>query len=78
MEARTFGTRLLTDDSKILEHNAWDHVEWSQELLDHAAERLAFQEANMVAADCVDQYGDSRAASHWNIFYETHREGTSS
>lgn len=75
MEPRTFGTRRLTDNAKVLDFNAWDHVEWDQELLDRAAERIALQTASPVDHAKLELYADERAASHWNAFYELHREG---
>ncbi|ORY74807.1 S-adenosyl-L-methionine-dependent methyltransferase [Protomyces lactucae-debilis] len=68
----TFGTRLLTDASKVLEHNAWDHVEWDEAHLAHAEAQVAFQQAHPVSDPLL--YNDDKAASHWDTFYKQHDE----
>lgn len=71
----TFGSRLLTDATKVDDFNAWDHVEWDEAHLSKAAERISFHAANPVPRDDQEQYGDAVANTHWNRFYSTHEEG---
>lgn len=71
----TFGSRLLTDPSKVDDFNAWDHVEWDATHLSNAADKIAFQSANPVPREEQEQYGDSKANEHWNKFYTKHEEG---
>ncbi|NXL46743.1 METL2 protein, partial [Podilymbus podiceps] len=35
------GSRILTDPSKVFEHNMWDHMQWSQEEEENAKEKVA-------------------------------------
>ncbi|NWX24838.1 METL2 protein, partial [Aegotheles bennettii] len=35
------GSRILTDPSKVFEHNMWDHMQWSQEEEENAKEKAA-------------------------------------
>lgn len=63
------------DPSKVHDFNAWDHVEWTEEHLSKAQERIAFQKANPVPAEDQDQYADGNASGHWDRFYENHEEG---
>lgn len=70
----TFGSRLLTDASDVLEHNAWDHVEWDDAHLAHAQAQVAVQHEHPVDAGKVAEYDDDKAAEHWNTFYKQHDE----
>ncbi|CCG84303.1 protein of unknown function [Taphrina deformans PYCC 5710] len=74
-ENTTFGSRLLTDPSKVDDFNAWDHVEWDDAHLSEAATKVAFQSANPVPEEDRARYGDEFANEHWNKFYEHHEEG---
>ncbi|NXE25658.1 METL2 protein, partial [Ardeotis kori] len=47
------GSRILTDPSKIFEHNMWDHMQWSQEEEENAKERVA--ENSFVKVQWEDQ-----------------------
>lgn len=71
----TFGSRLLTDTSRIDDFNAWDHVEWDAAHLSNATERIAFQTANPVSMSEQERYNDSHANEHWDKFYTHHEEG---
>lgn len=71
----TFGSRLLTDPSRVDDFNAWDHVEWDESHLSQAAEKIAFQSANPVPLSDQPQYDDSVASNHWDKFYQQHEEG---
>ncbi|NXV25963.1 METL2 protein, partial [Rissa tridactyla] len=47
------GSRILTDPSKVFEHNMWDHMQWSQEEEENAKEKAA--ENSLVKVHWEDQ-----------------------
>ncbi|NXL29843.1 METL2 protein, partial [Glaucidium brasilianum] len=47
------GSRILTDPSKVFEHNMWDHMQWSQEEEENAREKAA--ENSLVKVHWEDQ-----------------------
>ncbi|NWR89483.1 METL2 protein, partial [Furnarius figulus] len=47
------GSRLLTDPSKVFEHNMWDHMQWSQEEEESAKKKAA--ENSLVKVQWEDQ-----------------------
>ncbi|NXT27934.1 METL8 protein, partial [Syrrhaptes paradoxus] len=47
------GSRILTDPSKVFEHNMWDHMQWSQEEEQNAKEKAA--ENSLVKVQWEDQ-----------------------
>ncbi|NWX45906.1 METL2 protein, partial [Steatornis caripensis] len=47
------GSRILTDPSKVFEHNMWDHMQWSQEEEESAKEKAA--ENSVVKVQWEDQ-----------------------
>ncbi|NWX82210.1 METL2 protein, partial [Nothoprocta pentlandii] len=47
------GSRILTDSSKVFEHNMWDHMQWSQEEEQHAKDKAA--ENSLVKVQLEDQ-----------------------
>ncbi|NXV41959.1 METL2 protein, partial [Uria aalge] len=47
------GSRILTDPSKVFEHNMWDHMQWSQEEEENAMEKAA--ENSLVKVQWEDQ-----------------------
>ncbi|NXY74402.1 METL2 protein, partial [Glareola pratincola] len=47
------GSRILTDPSKVFEHNMWDHMQWSQEEEENAKEKAA--ENSLVKVQWEDQ-----------------------
>lgn len=75
LNGSTFGSRLLTDPSKVDDFNAWDHVEWDEQHLENARARITFQRANPVGETEQERYGDERANEHWDKFYGNHEEG---
>ncbi|GAO50661.1 hypothetical protein G7K_4783-t1 [Saitoella complicata NRRL Y-17804] len=69
----TFGSRLLTDEEKVFEHNAWDHVEWGPEQEATALESIERQLQDPVPEQDKERYnGDP--ASFWDAFYSQHNE----
>nr|XP_047917522.1 mRNA N(3)-methylcytidine methyltransferase METTL8 isoform X4 [Anser cygnoides] len=66
------GSRILTDPSKVFEHNMWDHMQWSQEEEEQAKEKAAENSLVKVQLEDQEQY-EREASKYWNEFYKTHR-----
>ncbi|KFV84845.1 Methyltransferase-like 2A, partial [Struthio camelus australis] len=66
------GSRILTDPSKVFEHNMWDHMEWSQEEEEHAKDKTAENSLVKVRLEDQDKY-EREASKYWNEFYKTHK-----
>uniref|UniRef100_A0A8C5KRR5 tRNA N(3)-cytidine methyltransferase n=1 Tax=Jaculus jaculus TaxID=51337 RepID=A0A8C5KRR5_JACJA len=71
---RQFGNRLLDDPTRVFHHNAWDHVEWSEEQA-AAAERKVRE--NSCQRVCPEKQADYEVNAHkyWNDFYRIHENG---
>lgn len=68
-----FGQRTLTSDDDVWKHNAWDNVEWGQEQVLEAEEKIKKQYENPV--DDFDKHKyNSDPARYWDIFYKNNRE----
>ncbi|XP_006139044.2 tRNA N(3)-cytidine methyltransferase METTL8, mitochondrial isoform X1 [Pelodiscus sinensis] len=66
------GSRILTDPTKVFEHNMWDHMQWTQEEEERAREKAT--ENSFVRVDPEDQDKYEREASkYWNEFYKIHK-----
>ncbi|NXI73640.1 METL2 protein, partial [Anseranas semipalmata] len=50
------GSRILTDPSKVFEHNMWDHMQWSQEEEECAKEKAAENSLVKVQLEDQDKY----------------------
>lgn len=68
---RHFGSRVLEDESRVFEHNAWDQVEWPAEQEEEARRIVAKQREAPVADDKASDF-IARPADYWNDFYEMH------
>ena len=66
-----FGARLLTSDSDIWSHNAWDHVTPPPEHYDFVAETLAKQAETKLSLEEGEVF-HSAPASYWDTFYSSH------
>ncbi|XP_029872610.1 mRNA N(3)-methylcytidine methyltransferase METTL8 isoform X2 [Aquila chrysaetos chrysaetos] len=66
------GSRILTDPSKVFEHNMWDHMQWSQEEEENAKEKVAENSLVKVQWEDQDKY-EREASKYWNEFYKTHK-----
>ncbi|XP_076198732.1 tRNA N(3)-cytidine methyltransferase METTL8, mitochondrial isoform X2 [Aptenodytes patagonicus] len=66
------GSRILTDPSKVFEHNMWDHMQWSQEEEENAKEKAAENSLVKVQWEDQDKY-EREASKYWNEFYKTHK-----
>ncbi|NXH21124.1 METL8 protein, partial [Bucco capensis] len=67
--AVSLGSRILTDPSKVFEHNMWDHMQWSQEEEKNAKEKAT--ENSLVKVQWEDQDKYEREAK---ILPERRRE----
>lgn len=63
-----FGTRFLTDDTKVFEHNAWDDVEWSPEQQEEA-QRIVQGQKSMKVDEEKAMRLLSTPADQWDAFY---------
>lgn len=68
-----FGRRNLTSNSEVWNHNAWDNVEWGEEQIKEAEEKIRTQYENPVP-DFDKQLYNSNPARYWDIFYKNNRE----
>ncbi|WKX93314.1 hypothetical protein Q1695_010955 [Nippostrongylus brasiliensis] len=66
-----FGTRYLTDESRVWEHNAWDNVDWSEEMQKHAQEVVEVQRTQAVD-DLKAKELLETPAKQWDAFYSQH------
>ncbi|NWT51510.1 METL2 protein, partial [Erythrocercus mccallii] len=64
------GSRILTDPSKVFEHNMWDHMQWSQEEEENARKKAT--ENSLVKVQLEDQDKYEREAK---ILPEKRRQG---
>lgn len=66
-----FGARLLTDESDIWSHNAWDHVTPPASYYDQVASTLARQAETKLTLEEATPYHQA-PASYWDTFYSAH------
>ncbi|RCN44647.1 methyltransferase domain protein [Ancylostoma caninum] len=66
-----FGTRYLTDETRVWEHNAWDNVDWSEEMEQHARQVVETQKTQAVEDAKAKQLLDE-PAKQWDAFYSQH------
>eukprot|EP01134_Creolimax_fragrantissima_P004607 CFRG4607T1 len=64
-------SRFLVDPSKVLEHNAWDDVDWDNEHFDYARKRVREQAMYPVAEEAKETY-EREAGKNWDEFYGRH------
>ncbi|XP_064019059.1 tRNA N(3)-methylcytidine methyltransferase METTL8, mitochondrial isoform X3 [Pogoniulus pusillus] len=70
--AAPLGSRILTDPTKVFEHNMWDHMQWSQEEEEIAKQKAAENSLVKVQWEDQDKY-EREASQYWNEFYKTHK-----
>lgn len=69
----TFGQRELKDETDVWAHNAWDNVEWGEEQVAEAQEKIQQQFEHPVDDFDKNKY-NSNPAKYWDLFYRNNRE----
>jgi tRNAThr (cytosine32-N3)-methyltransferase len=68
-----FGTRYLTDPSKVFDYNSWDQVTPDPAHLASALEKIKFQEDHKISEKDKKRFLE-RPAYFWDLFYRNNRE----
>ncbi|SCU95964.1 LAMI_0F04610g1_1 [Lachancea mirantina] len=68
-----FGQRKLNEESDVWDHNAWDNVEWGEEQILAAEEKIAEQHKSPVS-DFDKELYNGHPERYWDIFYKNNRE----
>ncbi|QLG70660.1 hypothetical protein HG535_0A06020 [Zygotorulaspora mrakii] len=68
-----FGKRTLEEKSDVWDHNAWDNVEWGEEQIKQAEEKIKQQLENPVSEFDKKLYNEN-PARYWDIFYKNNKE----
>ncbi|XGW10342.1 hypothetical protein V3C99_012099 [Haemonchus contortus] len=66
-----FGTRYLTDETRVWDYNAWDNVEWSDEMCKDAARIVEAQKQEAVDGSKAKEL-ISTPEKQWDAFYSQH------
>ena len=66
-----FGNRHLTEDQNVFQFNAWDNVEWDQELIEQAVEKIKVNSSVLVPQEKAENF-EKNAGEFWNKFYTIH------
>ncbi|XP_050419469.1 tRNA N(3)-methylcytidine methyltransferase METTL2 [Patella vulgata] len=67
-----FGTRFLTDEQNVFQHNAWDNVVWDEDQEQEAKQKTLEQAAHALSLDEQEKY-DTKADVFWDDFYGIHQ-----
>ncbi|XP_062908306.1 mRNA N(3)-methylcytidine methyltransferase METTL8 isoform X2 [Mobula hypostoma] len=66
------GSRILSDPSRVFEHNMWDHIQWTPEQEDLARQKA--EENSSVKLSMEEQVRfDKDANRYWDEFYKVHQ-----
>lgn len=66
-----FGTRYLKEPDQVFQHNAWDDVEWNDELKQNAEEKIKLNSQTLISAEDQEKY-ENEANQFWDKFYNIH------
>ncbi|XP_049340513.1 mRNA N(3)-methylcytidine methyltransferase METTL8 [Astyanax mexicanus] len=65
------GARILTNPDDVLQHNMWDHVQWSPEEFETAKQKAEENSRDRIPVEEQVRY-ERDAHQYWNGFYERH------
>ncbi|XP_078084486.1 tRNA N(3)-cytidine methyltransferase METTL8, mitochondrial isoform X3 [Mustelus asterias] len=66
------GSRILSDPSKVFEHNMWDHIQWTPEQEELARQKIEENSNVRVSLEEQVKY-EKDASTYWDEFYKTHQ-----
>eukprot|EP01135_Chromosphaera_perkinsii_P011710 Nk52_evm33s2474 gene=Nk52_evmTU33s2474 len=66
-----FGNRHLVDKDRVFEHNAWDNVEWDEEMIKRAGEIVEKQKETKIPDERYVEL-EEKADFFWDEFYKKH------
>ncbi|KAF6771288.1 hypothetical protein AHF37_10130 [Paragonimus kellicotti] len=66
-----FGVRCLSNTSDVYSHNAWDDVEWSEEMEEEASKLIAENTEDKLSVEVQEHY-EAGASEYWDNFYNQH------
>ncbi|XP_004707318.1 tRNA N(3)-methylcytidine methyltransferase METTL2A [Echinops telfairi] len=69
-----FGSRFLSDPTRVFQHNAWDNVQWSEEQAAAAEKKVQENSAQRVPQEKQVDY-ELNARKYWDDFYKIHEDG---
>uniref|UniRef100_G3SRS9 Methyltransferase 8, tRNA N3-cytidine n=1 Tax=Loxodonta africana TaxID=9785 RepID=G3SRS9_LOXAF len=67
------GSRILTDPTKVFEHNMWDHMQWSKEEEEAARKKVEENSAVRVLLKEQEIHFHFSALKYRSIFYKIHK-----
>ncbi|TPX37161.1 hypothetical protein SmJEL517_g00899 [Synchytrium microbalum] len=68
-----FGSRVLTDETRMMDFNAWDQVEWTEEQESHALAQIEKQSSYSMPVELQDKY-EQDASTFWDQFYKMNQD----
>ncbi|XP_065571832.1 tRNA N(3)-methylcytidine methyltransferase METTL2-like isoform X2 [Artemia franciscana] len=66
-----FGNRHLKNENQVFDFNAWDDVEWTEEKLKEAEEKVRNNSSQPLDENLRNEY-EQKAGEYWDKFYESH------
>lgn len=66
-----FGNRFLVDENAVFQHNAWDDVEWDEELETDAKTKVEANSAVTLSKNDINTFEED-ADKYWDLFYDVH------
>ncbi|XP_071948263.1 tRNA N(3)-cytidine methyltransferase METTL2-like [Antedon mediterranea] len=67
-----FGNRFLTDPEQVFQHNAWDNVDWDEEQIQQAKEKVKANSSDFISQESQETY-EREAGKNWDKFYSQHQ-----
>uniref|UniRef100_UPI00398EF6DF tRNA N(3)-methylcytidine methyltransferase METTL8, mitochondrial isoform X2 n=1 Tax=Pristiophorus japonicus TaxID=55135 RepID=UPI00398EF6DF len=66
------GSRILSDPSRVFEHNMWDHIQWTPEQEEVARQKAEENSSVRVSLEEQVKY-EKGASNYWDEFYRAHQ-----